>query len=55
MQPQDRVRLKKKHPCGGDTFVLLRVASQVRMRCESCGRVLTLSRIDAEKKIKEIL
>ena len=45
LHPMDRIRLKKDHPCGGRIFVILRVGSEVRIRCESCGRDMTLDRI----------
>lgn len=54
LHPMDRIRLKKDHPCGGKTFVILRVGSEVRIRCETCGRDMTLDRIKLEKAIKQI-
>ena len=55
LHPIDRIRLKKDHPCGGRIFVILRVGSEVRIRCESCGRDMTLDRIKLEKAIKQVL
>jgi len=51
----DRVQVKKAHPCGGSTFLLLRVGMDVRMRCETCGREVTLLRKKAEKSIRAVL
>ena len=51
----DTVKLKKQHPCGGDTFKLLRVGSDVRIVCIQCGRDMTIDRVKLEKAIKKIL
>lgn len=55
LHPEDRVQMKKPHPCGGKIFRILRVGSQVRVVCESCGRDMTLDRVKLEKAIKQIL
>ena len=51
----DRVQLKKPHPCGGSTFEILRVGGEVRVRCEGCGRDMTIDRIKLEKSIRKHL
>ena len=51
----DVLEMKKNHPCGGNTFVILRVGSEVRVICETCGRDMTLDRVKLEKAIKQIL
>ena len=51
----DRIKLKKQHPCGGKIFRILRVGSDVRVLCETCGRDMTIDRIKLEKSIKQIL
>ena len=51
----DRVQLKKEHPCGAKIFRILRVGSEVRVVCEGCGRDMTLDRIKLEKAIKQVL
>jgi len=55
LQPNDRIKLKKKHPCGGDVFRIVRVGSEVRIICESCGRDMTMERIKLEKAIKQMI
>lgn len=55
LRPEDRIQMKKPHPCGGKIFRILRVGSQVRVVCESCGRDMTLDRVKLEKAIKQIL
>lgn len=48
----DILELKKPHPCGGRTFKTLRVGSDVRVVCQTCGRDMTLDRVKLEKAIK---
>ena len=50
----DRAELKKAHPCGGNIFKILRVGSEVRIKCEKCGHDMTIDRIKLEKSIKKI-
>lgn len=51
----DMLELKKPHPCGERVFKVLRVGSDVRIVCQSCGRDLTLDRIKLEKAIKKFV
>ena len=55
LHPEDRIQLKKPHPCGGKIFRIMRVGSEVRVVCETCGRDMTLDRVKLEKAIKQIL
>ena len=50
----DMLELKKPHPCGNKMFKVLRVGSDVRIVCQSCGRDMTLDRVKLEKAIKSI-
>ena len=46
--------MKKQHPCGGNTFRVLRVGSDIRIVCENCGHDVTVARVKLEKNIKKI-
>ena len=50
-----RVELKKQHPCGGKVWTVLRVWMHIKVRCERWGHELMLPRSKAEKAIKKIL
>lgn len=50
-----KVELKKSHPCGGKVWTILRVGMDIKLRCEGCGHELMLPRSKAEKAIKKIL
>ena len=52
---RDILVMKKKHPCGSETFKVLRIGSDVRIACTGCGRDLTLDRIKVEKFTKKVL
>lgn len=54
LSPGDVARLKKPHPCGSDSFKIIRVGGIVRLRCLGCGRDMTIDRIKLEKSIKHI-
>lgn len=51
----DKLQLKKKHPCGGSSFTVLRLGSDVRIRCDQCGRDMLQAREKLEKAIKIVL
>ena len=51
----DTLVLRKKHPCGGDRFALLRVGAQVRLRCLTCGHDMVMDRLKLEKAIRQHL
>ena len=50
----DKLTMKKAHPCGNNTFKVLRVGSDVRIVCLGCSRDLTIDRIKLEKMIKSV-
>ena len=55
MKLNQRVELKKAHPCGSRIWTVLRVGMDIKLRCTGCGHELMLPRSKAEKAIKKIL
>lgn len=51
----DRLEMKKTHPCGSRTWLVLRVGMDFKLRCQGCGREVMLPRVKAEKNIKKLL
>ena len=51
----DRVVMKKKHPCGSDTWQITRTGADVKIKCEGCGRLVMLDRADFEKRVRRII
>ena len=52
---KDSIARKNPHPCGGSEFRILRVGSDVRIVCQTCGRDMTVNRIKLEKAIRQVL
>jgi len=50
----DVIRMKKPHPCGAEEFDVLRVGSDLRIRCRGCGHDVTVARLKIEKNIREV-
>lgn len=50
----DLLIMKKKHPCGSFSFEVLRVGSDIRIKCTGCGHDLTVPRVKLEKNIKKV-
>lgn len=48
----DIVRLKKKHPCGGFEWKILRVGADFRLKCMGCGHQIMVPRKLVEKNTK---
>lgn len=48
----DIVRFRKKHPCGGDTWKIIRIGMDFKAKCETCGRLIMLPRKKFEKNVK---
>lgn len=51
----DTIQTKKTHPCGANTFEVLRVGMDFRIRCTGCGHEVMLPRAKIEKNIRKIL
>lgn len=51
----DRVKLKKKHPCGSFEWEILRVGADFRLKCSGCGHQIMIPRRLVEKNTKELI
>ena len=51
----DKLCLKKNHPCGSNIFTVVRCGSDVRIICDGCGRDMTLPRESLEGSIKKVI
>ncbi len=51
----DVVKLKKKHPCGGYEWEILRVGADFRIKCNTCDRQVWLPRSEVERRITKIV
>ncbi len=51
----DVVRTRKPHPCGGDEWTVLRTGADIRIRCNTCGRLVMLDRESFLKRRKSLV
>lgn len=51
----DILTLKKSHPCGGSSFKILRLGSDVKILCLKCNHDMSIDRVKLEKSIKKII
>ena len=51
----DIVVMKKNEPCGNNKFEIVRVGTDIKIRCVNCSRVIMLSRIDFNKEIRKVI
>ncbi len=50
----DKITTKKNHPCGANTWTVIRTGADVKIKCDNCQRIVMLS-IDAfNKSVKTI-
>jgi len=49
----DIVQLKKKHPCGGYEWQVVRLGADIGIKCLVCHRKVLMKRRDFERRIKQ--
>jgi hypothetical protein len=47
----DVVRLRRRHPCGGDTWLVDRLGADIGLRCEGCHRHVLVERRALERRV----
>jgi hypothetical protein len=51
----DIVQMRKPHPCGGDTWRVVRLGAEIGMRCTTCDRKVLLPRATFERRVKRFV
>jgi hypothetical protein len=51
----DVVQMRKPHPCGGDTWRVVRLGAEIGIRCMTCNRRVLLPRSEFERRIKRFI
>jgi len=51
----DIVRLRKKHPCGGDEWQVVKLGVDIRIKCLKCQRQVLLERGIFERRVKTLV
>ncbi|NLL46260.1 MAG: DUF951 domain-containing protein [Clostridiales bacterium] len=50
----DKLTMKKPHPCGSFSWLVLRIGMDFKLRCTGCGHEVMLPRAKVEKNIRKI-
>ena len=51
----DVVVLRKRHPCGGDTWRVVRLGADIGIVCTTCARRVLVDRAALERDIKRFV
>jgi hypothetical protein len=51
----DLVRLRRRHPCGGDTWLVDRLGADIGLRCQTCDRHILIERRTIERRLVEFV
>jgi hypothetical protein len=52
---QDRVRLRKPHPCGSYEWTIVRLGADIGLECCSCQHRVLLPRRDLARRLKYLI
>jgi len=55
LELNDRVRLRKPHPCGSYDWKIVRLGADIGLECLGCGRRVLLSRRELSRRLKLVL
>ena len=50
-----KVMMKKGHPCGCNSWEIVRIGADIKLKCTNCSRVVMMPRIEFNKKLKKII
>lgn len=48
----DTVKMRKTHPCGGDVWQVVRLGTDIGIKCLTCGRKVYLQRSRFARQVK---
>ena len=51
----DTLQLRKRHPCGGYEWEVVRLGADIGLRCTTCGRRVLLPRSALERRMKRFV
>jgi len=51
----DVVVLRKPHPCGGDSWRIVRLGADIGLRCTTCSHRVLVARASVERDIKRFV
>ena len=51
----DVVEMKKQHPCGTNSWKVIRMGADIRIKCLGCGHSIMIPRNEFTKKMKRVI
>ena len=49
------VRLRKRHPCGGTDWEIVRLGADIGLKCLGCGRRMLMPRSTLDKRVRVVV
>ncbi len=50
----DIVEMKKEHPCGTNSWKVIRLGMDIRIKCQGCGHSVLIPRKEFARKMKKV-
>lgn len=54
LQLHDIITTKKPHPCKGNTFEVIRLGADYKIKCLTCGKIILIDDETLQKRIKNV-
>lgn len=51
----ERLIMKKPHPCGGKEWQIVRIGADIKIQCQTCGKFVNLTRDELKKRTKTLV
>ncbi len=51
----DIVIMKKKHACGTNKWLIIRMGVDIKIKCLNCNREVMLDRLEFSRKLKKVV
>ncbi|HLR92531.1 MAG TPA: DUF951 domain-containing protein [Atopostipes sp.] len=51
----DIVEMKKPHACGENSWEIIRMGADIRIKCQGCGQLVLMPRREFNRKYKKVL
>ena len=52
---RDVVMMKKPHACGTNSWTIIRVGADNKIKCNACGRIVMMDRTDFVRSCKKVI
>lgn len=49
------VIMKKQHPCGTNSWEIVKCGADIKIKCLNCSRIILVPRVEFNKKLKKIV